>query len=603
MTRAVLEGRPGSSGVGIGRLLWVAPAPLDPAPAGVASSALRAAGSQNGTGPSAEVDRLRSALEAAALELEALARDTTARAGDEVGAIFEAQALFARDPGIVDPALALIRDGATAVGAIERISAEQADLLAGVDDAYFRERAADLRDVARRVVDLLTGRARPPLHHRDGTPAVLASGDLEPSLVAALRPELVTGIALAAGAPNGHAAIVARALGIPLALGLGRALDPACDGRPGAVDGGEGRLVIDPTGEDLEAMAPTSTSVAAVSTAAAGAEPGLGGLGGAVSPAGAATGRPVAVEANVSSVHEAEQAAAAGADGIGLVRTELLFLGRAVAPGLAEQRALYRRIAAAMAGRPVVFRTLDVGGDKPAAYLGPASTPSAGEANPALGVRGIRLGLREAGLFRTQLRALLESTPDRPLRVLLPMVSTLEEVRLARQALDEAAAASRAAGEAVATDVRLGIMVEVPAAAISADILAPEVDFLSIGTNDLVQYTLAADRTNPELAELASPLQPAVLRLVAGVARAATAAGRPVAVCGEAAADPLAGPIFAGLGVTELSVAPGSIGALRARLAALGIDACRAAAEAALGARTVAEVRAIAEGLLPVGNA
>jgi phosphoenolpyruvate-protein phosphotransferase len=581
----------------MGRLLWVAPAPHDLAPSGTASIALQPAGSRNGTGPSAEVDRLRSALEAAAVELEALARDTTARAGDEVGAIFEAQALFARDPGIVDPALALIRDGATAVAAIERVSAEQADLLAGVDDAYFRERAADLRDVARRVVDLLTGRARPPLHHRDGTPAVLASGDLEPSLVAALRPELVSGIALAAGAPNGHAAIVARALGIPLALGLGRALDPGCDGHPGAVDGGEGRLVIDPTSEDLEAMARTSTSIAAASTSATGAAPGLGG------PAGSATGIPVAVEANVSSVREAEQAAAAGADGIGLVRTELLFLGRAVAPGLAEQRALYRRIAAEMAGRPVVFRTLDVGGDKPAAYLGPASAPPGGEANPALGVRGIRLGLREPGLLRTQLRALLEATPDRPLRILLPMVSTLDEVRQARLALDEAAAASRAAGEAVATEVRLGIMIEVPAAAVMADALAPEVDFFSIGTNDLVQYTLAADRTNPELAELASPLQPAVLRLVAGVAHAAAAAGRPVAVCGEAAADPLAGPILAGLGVTELSVTPGSIGAVRSRLAALGLDACRAVAEVALRARTVGEVRAIAEGLLPVGHA
>ncbi|MCI0582857.1 MAG: phosphoenolpyruvate--protein phosphotransferase [Chloroflexi bacterium] len=598
MTRAVLEGRPGSPGVGIGRLLWVAPAPHDPAPAGPASNTLHAAGSRNGTGPSAEVDRLRSALEAAALELSALARDTTARAGDEVGAIFEAQALFARDPGIVEPAQALIRDGATAVAAIERVSAEQADLLAGVDDAYFRERAADLRDVARRVVDLLTGRARPPLHHRDGAPAILASVDLEPSLVAALRPELVTGIALAAGAPNGHAAIVARALGIPLALGLGRALDPGCDGRPGAVDGGEGRLVIDPTSDDLEAMARSSTSIAAAATSAVG-KTSIAGSG----HLDLAAELPVAIEANVSSVREAEQAATAGADGIGLVRTELLFLGRAVAPGLAEQRALYRRIAAEMAGRPVVFRTLDVGGDKPAAYLGQGSALPGGEANPALGVRGIRRGIRDPGLLRTQLRALLEATPDAPLRILLPMVSNLDEIRQARLALDEAAAGSRAAGEAVATDVRLGIMVEVPAAALMADALAPEVDFFSIGTNDLIQYTLAADRTNPELAELASPLQPAVLRLVAGVARAAAATGRPVAVCGEAAADPIAGPIFVGLGVTELSVAPGSVGVVRARLAALGPETCRAAADAALAARTVAEARAIAEVLVPVRNA
>ncbi|MEW5991834.1 MAG: phosphoenolpyruvate--protein phosphotransferase [Chloroflexota bacterium] len=604
MTRAVLEGRPGSPGVGIGRLLWVAAVPAGSGPplggASEVAAIARVAESRNGRGPAVEIDRLRAALDAAAHELEALARDTTARAGDEVGAIFEAQALFARDPGIVNPALTLVRDGATAVAAIERVSAEQADVLAGVDDAYFRERAADLRDVARRVVDLLTGRARPSLHHRDGAPAVVAAADLEPSLVAALRPELVTGIALAAGAPNGHAAIVARALGIPLALGLGRALDAGCDGHPGAVDGGEGRLVIDPTSDDLEALVRTSRSMAVVAAAA-----GPRATPPADLTADLATGFSVAVEANVSSVREAEQAAAAGADGIGLVRTELLFLGRAVAPGLAEQRALYRRIAAAMVNRPTVFRTLDVGGDKPAAYLAPDTGDSAGEvagsgpeANPALGVRGIRLGLRHPGLLETQLRALLEATPERPLRVLLPMVSTVEEVRAAQAAFDRAAAASRAAGAEVAEDVRLGIMIEVPSAAILADALASEVDFLSIGTNDLVQYALAADRTNPQLAELASPLQPAVLRLISGVVRAAAFAGRPVAVCGEAAADPLAGPILAGLGVTELSVTPGSIGAVRARLATLGPDACRAAAEAALTARTVAEVRAIADGVL-----
>jgi phosphoenolpyruvate-protein kinase (PTS system EI component) len=312
----------------------------------------------------------------------------------------------------------------------------------------------------------------------------------------------------------------------------------------------------------------------------------------------------VAIEANVGSVREAERASAAGADGIGLVRTELLFLGRAVAPGLAEQRATYRRIADAMAGRPVIFRTLDIGGDKPAAYAtagssaaDDASVAGPPEANPALGVRGLRLGLARPDLLETQLRALLESRPDDPLRILLPMVATLDEVRRARTAIGRAAEAARADGAAIASDVRVGIMIEVPAAAIVADVLAPEVDFFSIGTNDLVQYTLAADRTNAALGELASPLQPAVLRLVAGVVRAARAHGRPVAVCGEAAADRLAGPLLVGLGVTELSVAPQSIGPVRDRLAALEIAACRDAAETALAAATMAEVRAIGERL------
>jgi len=597
MARAVLEGRPGSPGVGMGRLLWVAPTATAGSEAPTVPSG--ATPSSNGTAAADESARLDSALADAATELEQLARDTTARAGEEVGAIFEAQALFARDPGIVQPARALIRDGASAAAAIERVAAEQADVLASVDDAFFRERAADLRDVARRVVDRLAGRARPALHHHDGTPALLASDDLEPSLVAAIRPELVAGIALVGGSPSGHAAIVARALGIPLALGFGNALDAACDGHDAALDGAEGRLVVDPAPADLEALRRPAAAAIPPGGSDSSATPSSAARTGTrrVSPSAPT----VAVEANVGSVREAERAAAADADGIGLVRTELLFLGRAVAPGLAEQRSTYRRIGEAMGGRPVVFRTLDIGGDKPAAYVSdvdgpPGSGPVTGgpEANPALGVRGLRLGLARPALLETQLRALLEARPEQPLHILLPMVSTLDEVRRARSAIARASEAARAVGGAIASDVRVGIMIEVPAAAVLADALAREVDFFSIGTNDLVQYTMAVDRTNAALGELASPLQPAVLRLIAGVVRAAQAAGRPVAVCGEAAADPLAGPLLVGLGVTELSVAPQSIGPVRDRLAGLDGAACRAAAEAALAAATLDEVRAIA---------
>ena len=573
--RLVLEGRSGSPGVGIGRLLWIPTTPHFRPVAPLTNGSSRVA---------SETARLEAALDATARDLDVLAADLTARAGEEVGTIFEAQALFARDPGIVGPAIVLIEAGSSAAEAIEQSAAEQADSLAGVDDAYFRERATDIRDVARRVVDRLEGRVRPELHHRDGTLAIVAGEDLEPSTVASLRLELVAGIALANGATTGHAAIVARAIGIPLVLGLGPALDVSLDGRAAGLDGMTARLIVDPSADDLARLeAESRVPAAPTDLSARSADVRSADHGG--SEAG-----PVTVEANVGSVREAEQAAAAGADGIGLVRTELLFLGRALPPGLGEQRSVYRGIAAAMAGRRVVFRTLDIGGDKPEAYAGTER-----EENPALGVRGIRLGLRRPELLETQLRALLEATPDEPLHVLLPMVATIDEVVEARLALDRAAAAATADGARVATDVRLGVMIEVPAAALMADVIAPAVDFFSIGTNDLVQYTLAADRTNPMLADLASPLQPAILRLVAAVARAATAAGRPVTVCGEAAADPLAGPIFVGLGVTELSVAPRSIGAVRARLAALGMPACRMAADAALGASTVAEVHAAAE--------
>ncbi len=249
MARATLAGRPGSPGVAVGRLLWLPPSHPGPN-AGALNPSTGAP-----RDPIVEKARLRAALDAASEELSTLARDTARRAGDEIGAIFEAQALFATDPGIVEPALAAIDAGADAAEAIDRVTAEQADKLAGVDDEYFRERAADLRDVGRRVVDQLLGRTRPALHHRDGSPAILASDDLDPSVVAVIRPELVAGLALAGGAPNGHAAIVARALGIPLVLGLGPALDAGLDGIHVAVDGTGGRLLIEPTDVEVRALA------------------------------------------------------------------------------------------------------------------------------------------------------------------------------------------------------------------------------------------------------------------------------------------------------------------------------------------------------------
>ena len=238
---------------------------------------------------------------------------------------------------------------------------------------------------------------------------------------------------------------------------------------------------------------------------------------------------------------------------------------------------------------PVVFRTLDIGADKPADFR-----PAVVETNPALGVRGVRLGLRYPQLLEVQLRALLESTPELPLHVMFPMVATVDEVRQAREALSRACSSSRASGCSVASDVHVGIMVEVPAAALMADVLAEEVDFFSIGTNDLIQYTMAVDRTSSDLAELATAFEPAVLRLIGQVCRAAGEQARPVAVCGEAAADPLVAPLLVGLGVNQLSVSVGSVRQVHEVLAGLNPDDCRAAAAAALHARASGEVREIA---------
>ncbi len=523
---------------------------------------------------STQAELLRTSLDTAAAELTTLAGRTATRAGEEVGSIFQAQALFARDPGIVDPAYAEVAAGRSAADAILIVTERQADMLAGVDDEYFRERAADVRDVGRRVAAIVRGDARPDLWHTDGRPAVLVSLDLDPSVVAGLRPELVAGIALAGGAPTGHAAIVARALGIPLALGLGAAIMAVPDDAELAVDGSSGQVFVDPSPSELASLA---------EAAAAGASPDID-----EAPGAPRDTHGISIVANVASAMEASAAATAGADGIGLVRTELLFLGRHAAPTISEQRATYARIRAAMGDRPIVFRTLDVGGDKPASWqTGPL------EANPALGVRGVRLGQQQPATLDDQLRALVEAAGAADLRIMLPMVSTLEELDDVRDRLDRIVAAVEMETGIRPVELRLGVMIEVPSAAVMADALAEKADFFSIGTNDLVQYTMAADRTNPDLADMASALQPAVLRLIDGVIRAAKARGRHVAVCGEAAADPSIVPILVGLGVEGLSVSPGSLGAVRALVARLDPAACAALAQRAIKARTLAEVRAL----------
>ncbi|MGK2849508.1 MAG: phosphoenolpyruvate--protein phosphotransferase, partial [Candidatus Limnocylindrales bacterium] len=566
MTGSELLGRAGAPGIGVGRVLMVGTAGPTPPP-----------GSADGGGsdPAAQAAILRDALATAGAELTELAARTSARAGEEVGSIFEAQALFARDPGIIDAAFADVAAGAFAADAILASTELQADQLAAVDDDYFRERAADVRDVGRRIAGIVRGDPRPDLWHADGHPAVIVAVDLDPSAVASLRRELVAGLALAGGAPTGHTAIVSRALGIPLVLGLGPAIEAVAAGVEVVVDGTRGRVLIEPGPEQIAELEAESIG----DNAAAAPSPVSG---------GSASTHGIAIVANVASALEAANAAAAGADGIGLVRTELLFLGRHAAPTVAEQRATYGRIRAAMGDRPIVFRTLDVGGDKPASWqTGPV------EANPALGVRGVRLGQQQPAILDDQLRALVEAAGTDELRVMLPMVATreeLDEVRIRFDAIvDEVAVATGARPGSI----KLGVMIEVPSAAVMADVLADAADFFSIGTNDLVQYTLAADRTNPELADLASALQPAVLRLIDGVVRAATDRGRHVAVCGEAAADPAVIPLLVGLGVTELSVSPSSIAAVRAVVARLDPRACTELARRALRAGTLAEVRGL----------
>ena len=471
-------------------------------------------------------------------------------AGEEVGAIFEAQALFARDPGIVDPALAAVD-----AGRVGRRRHPRDDRRAGRATLARRRRRvlprARRRRPRRRAAGrgASSGRAPADLWHADGHPAILVGDDLDPSAVAGLRPELVAGIALAGGAPTGHAAIVARALGIPLVLGLGAAGRRLRDGAELAVDGTAGRLLIDPDAADLAAL--DAGSGARRPTRRAAPAPSTATLAG------------IAIVANVASAGEAEAAAAAGAAGIGLVRTELLFLGRSRAATVAEQRATYARIRAAL---PAIGRSSSGRSTSVATSRRPGR-PERPEANPALGVRGIRLGRARRVCSTTSSGPCSRPRPGGELRIMLPMVATRDEVDAARARLD-AIVADVAAGGGPSPGVRLGVMIEVPAAAIMADALA-EVGRLLLDRDERPRPVHARRGPDqPELADLAAP-QPAVLRLIDGVVRAAAARGRHVAVCGEAAADPSVIPLLVGLGVDELSVAPASIQAVRGRAGAL----------------------------------
>jgi phosphoenolpyruvate-protein phosphotransferase len=563
----VYQGVPAAPGRAVGPLLIYRP----PAPA---PTATRIAAAE----VEAEQERVRAALVATQAELDQLATDLTARVGPDEAAIFTAQALIAGDPTLSDRALELVATELRAAdAAILAAAEEQAALLAMLDDAYLRERAADVRDVAGRAARLVRGEPPPTDLAHLAQPCILLAGDLSPSETVGLDRRNVRGIGLSGGGPTSHAAVVARALGVPLVCGLGTL--PATAGDPALIDGDAGLLVLYPAAARLAAHTAWQSKRAAIQAAGSA----LRDL-----PAETPDGYRVRLVANAGSVVDAEAAAAQGAEGIGLLRTEFLFLDHI--PDEAEQLAAYQAIYAALPGE-IVVRTLDLGGDKPPPYL-----DFAGEANPFLGWRGIRIGLDRPDLLRPQVRALLRAGAGRAVHLMFPMVATLDEWRRARALVDEERAALAAAGTPIAEEVAVGIMVEVPAAALLAPAFAAEADFFSIGTNDLTQYTLAADRGAARVAALYSPLQPAVLALIARTVEAAHAAGRWVGICGEAAGNPAWTPLWLGLGLDELSMAPPALAAVKAVIRRTPLTAARALAGQALAQSTLAAVEALVGG-------
>jgi multiphosphoryl transfer protein len=518
--------------------------------------------------PGAEWRRVVEAVAEVRRDIEHLRALTVREVGESEAGIFDAHLTLLADAALLADVKQRIAAGVGAFPAwtacLEAIEREWSEL----PDAYLRERAADVRAVGDQVRRVLAG-ARAEQAVGEG---ILVARDLTPAQAAALDTTAVHGIVLAAGSATSHAAILARSRDLPLVVSAGRDVLAVPEGTMLVVDGGTGEIHVDPSADLVDDYRRRAADLAARRTRD---------LAAAGQPATTGDGTPVSVAANLGSVADARAAFAAGADEAGLVRTEFLFLGRSTAPDVTEQEEEYAAIAEALGGRRAVLRTLDVGGDKPLSYL-----PMPAEENPFLGVRGLRLALERPELLRDQLAAVCRVARRSPTSVMFPMVSTAAELRAARAALESAAGP-----EGLPEGLRVGMMVEVPAAALKIESFLPHLDFVSIGTNDLTQYALAAERGNPGVAALSDALDPAVLQLVDHVCQAAR--GRvDVAVCGEVAADEVAAPLLIGLGVRELSVGPHAVPRVKARVRELDLEQCEVVAKQALRLESADEVRA-----------
>jgi phosphocarrier protein FPr/phosphocarrier protein len=473
------------------------------------------------------------------------------------------------DPELISQSKLGITAGHSAAFAWRAAYLEQAKTLESLKNAVLKERAVDVRDLGKRVLRLLVGaEAR---RHALPDKAIVIAEELTPSDVAGMDRKKVAGLCTVHGGATGHVAILAKAMGIPALCGMDETILDLKEGTTVIIDADNGILNHQPDEPALAQARERLNRVARKREAD---------IATAAIPAVTTDGRCIEVAANVQNAEDIREALTLGAEGVGLLRSEFLFEGRASAPSEEEQFAAYRAAAKALGkGKTLVIRTFDVGGDKPLAYL-----PLPDEANPFLGMRGIRVSLTHPELFRTQLRGILRAAPDTNMHVMFPMVATLSELRTAKTILLEEA-------KSVGTEVKIGIMIEVPSAALMAGQLAKEVDFFSIGTNDLTQYTLAMDRGHARLAKAADTLEPAVLRMIQMTVDAAHVEGKWVGVCGGAASDPKAVPVLLGLGVDELSVSPPAIPAIKAQIRTLSYSTCSSLAQDALSMESAEAVR------------
>lgn len=516
--------------------------------------------------PESEWARLSRALRQTEMQLQAVSAALNGRGNSAEAGIFDAEVLMLRDDALQEPArLAIFESNWNAARAFDRAAARIASQYEALDDTYLRARAIDVHAVARLVLMNLVGASEADFSQA----GVLVASDLTPTETAQLDPKINLAICTASGGPTTHAAILAKSLGIPMVAGLGEQILAVREGETLLVDGERGRAWVNPAPELLaEYKARMERAQDAAKTARQARH----------EPAITRDGQRIEITANIGSVRDAEQAVEMGADAVGLFRTEFLFLERRDAPGEEEQYEAYRAVAQALQNRSLLIRTLDLGGDKPVPYA-----PMPHEANPFMGLRGLRLSLAQPELFMTQLRAILRLANEFPVRVMYPMVSTLQEFRDAQTLMEEARAELQSRGIAVPARVETGIMVEVPGAALAAAQFAGAVDFFSIGTNDLTQYTFAAERGNPTVTSLADSFHPAVLQLIEIVVAAAHARDKWVGVCGEMAGGPEAIPLLVGLRVDELSLSPPLIPTAKQIVRGLTLTEAKDRARRALG--------------------
>ena len=533
----------------------------------------------------AEWGRFQEAVGVARAQLAEIHQAALAQSGADDAAIFEAHAMMLDDPELHSSVQsAIVEQGTNAEVALHESAEKVAVMLESLGDEYLSARAADVRDVSTRVLRILLGINESPAAALN-KPSIIVAHDLTPSDTIALDKSLVLGFCTAVGGATSHTAILARSLGLPALVGAGEQVLALENGAALILDGGQGRLLINPDPAALSAFRQQQAKSAGYLAIA---------QDHAHEPAVTRDGHVVEVVANIGGVGDVAAALASGAEGVGLLRSEFLYLERDHLPDEEEQYHAYRAIAQEFGQRPVILRSLDVGGDKELPYL---DMPP--EDNPFLGVRAIRLCLARPELFRPQLRAALRAGAGNNLKLMFPMVAHVRELREVRAVLASCRAELLAEGRTIAEDMEIGIMIEIPSAALMAGHLAKEVDFFSIGTNDLAQYTMAADRTNSHVAPLASAFEPAVLRLIKQVIDAAHKEGKWTGLCGELAGEPLAIPILLGLGLDEFSMNPPAVPVAKQIIRSLSLPQVQELATAVLELEDATAVQAYVREKLP----